>query len=411
MLRCAVVVLCFAAVSGAGALETKKDDEKDESHFIHWDEGIHITAPGRRLTLKIGGSAQNDTTGYTRPEDIETELGSLEGGVQWRRIRLYLDGHFTDRLEFKFQYDFASGNPPNLKDAYLGLQNLPFPFMPLGVRAGRFRAPLSLEGYTGANDTTFLERGLITAFLPSRNTGILFQGASPKRVTPKQTIRWNIAFVQEEDDFGIDISRNASLTARFATAFRPNANLVHVGFDYSRRNADEDGTLRILERPEANLAPQFVDTGAFPAESLQNGMVEGAFVRGPLSFQGEHVRSFVKASDAGDPEFYAFYVFASYFLTGETRLYDSERGSFARPRPKSDFRGSSNGKGAMEIAFRFSRLDLTDAAIDGGELNDFTAAFNWYPTHETRVMFNAILARRKGYEPVGIFQVRLQVAF
>ena len=65
----------------------------------------------------------------------------------------------------------------------------------------------------------------------------------------------------------------------------------------------------------------------------------------------------------------------------------------------------------LEIAFRFSRSDLKDGTIDGGELNDFTAAFNWYPTHETRVIFNAILADRKGFETVGIFQVRLQVAF
>ena len=406
MLRLAVVVIWFAAVSAAGAQETTKDDEKDESGIVHWDEGIHITGPGHRLKIKVGGSAQNDTTGFGRTEDIETELGSLEGGVQWRRARLYLDGLFAEHFEFKLQYDFAAGNPPHLKDAYIGLRNLRFPFIPLDVRAGRFRAPLSLEGYTGANNTTFLERGLITTFLPSRNTGIMFHGDSLKH-----RIRWNVAFVQEEDDFGIDISRNAALTARFASAFRPKNHLLHVGFDYSRRNADADGTLRFLERPEAHLAPQFVDTGAFPAKSVQHGMVEGAFVRGPLSIQGEYVRAFVEATDADDPEFYALYVFVSYFITGETRPYNTERGSFVRPRPKNDFWGSSKGTGAFEIAFRFSRADLTDGAIDGGELNDFAATFNWYPTHETRVMFNAILADRKGYKTVGIFQVRLQVAF
>jgi phosphate-selective porin OprO/OprP len=406
MLRCAFVVVCITAVSASGAQDTKKDDTKDKPTVVHWDEGVHITGPGERLKIKIGGSVQNDTTGFARTEDIETELGSLDGGVQWRRARLYLDGLFAEHFEFKFQYDFASRSPPHLKDAYVGLRNLPLPVIPLDVRAGRFRAPLSLEGYTAANNTTFLERGLISAFLPSRNTGIMFHGDSPQH-----RIRWNVAFVQEEDDFGIDISRNASLTARFASAFKPKNHLLHVGFDYSRRNADEDGTLRFLERPEAHLAPQFVDTGAFAAESVQNGMLEGAFVRGPLSIQGEYARAFVKAEDVGNPEFYAFYVFVSYFLTGETRPYNTDRGSFGRPRPKHDFRGSSKGTGALEIAFRFSRADLKDGAIDGGELNDFTAAFNWYPTHETRVMFNAILANRKGYEAVGIFQVRLQVAF
>ncbi len=62
-----------------------------------------------------------------------------------------------ERIEFKFQYDFASGNPPNLKDAFIGLRGLDLPFLP-------------------------------------------------------------------RDD------------------------LIHVGADYTRRNAEKDGTLRFLER-------------------------------------------------------------------------------------------------------------------------------------------------------------------
>ena len=140
-------------------------------------------------------------------------------------------------------------------------------------------------------------------------------------------------------------------------------------------------------------------------------MVEAAFVRGPFSLQGEFVQTFMDAPEVGNPRFHGFYVFASYFFTGESRPYNVDRGSFGRPRPKTEYRDSPGALGAFELAFRWSRLDLTDKDVDGGELTDFTVGLNWYATHATRIMFNGIVATRKGFKPVGIFQVRLQLAF
>jgi phosphate-selective porin OprO/OprP len=117
------------------------------------------------------------------------------------------------------------------------------------------------------------------------------------------------------------------------------------------------------------------------------------------------------APEVGDPMFYAFYVFGSYFLTGETRRYDSVNGAIRRVRPKREFRDGTGGKGAFEIAFRFSRIDLDDQAIAGGRLNDITAGFNWYATRNYRTLFNVIRAKRSDVDPVWIFQIRLQVAF
>jgi phosphate-selective porin OprO/OprP len=65
----------------------------------------------------------------------------------------------------------------------------------------------------------------------------------------------------------------------------------------------------------------------------------------------------------------------------------------------------------MEPAFRFSRIDLSDGAIEGGILDDWSVGFNWYPTYHTKFMLNGILARIRSAEPVGIVQMRLQVAF
>ena len=93
------------------------------------------------------------------------------------------------------------------------------------------------------------------------------------------------------------------------------------------------------------------------------------------------------------------------------RQYRHNLGTIRRIRPKRELRDGSGGLGAFEIALRFSRIDLNDQDITGGTLNDLSFAFNWYPTYPTRVSFNAIRASREAWEPVWIFQARLQLAY
>ena len=67
--------------------------------------------------------------------------------------------------------------------------------------------------------------------------------------------------------------------------------------------------------------------------------------------------------------------------------------------------------GAFEVAYRFSRIDLNNAEITGGTLNDSSFAVNWYPTRPIRIAFNVVRASRETWEPVWILQGRLQLAY
>jgi phosphate-selective porin OprO/OprP len=169
--------------------------------------------------------------------------------------------------------------------------------------------------------------------------------------------------------------------------------------------------VNFAERPESHIAPVFVDTGPIEAERVDTGLVEGAFLQGPFSLQAEYVVARVKRPDDQRPVFYAFYVAGSYALTGEMREYRHDLGTIRRVRPKRELRDGSGGLGAFEIAFRFSRIDLDDKDITGGALNDLSFAFNWYPTYPTRVSFNMIHSKRETWDPVWIFQARLQIAY
>ena len=174
------------------------------------------------------------------------------------------------------------------------------------------------------------------------------------------------------------------------------------------RPADE--AIRFLERPESHLAPIFVDTGDIDATDSRTFIVEAAMVRGPFSLQTEFATTYVTATET-DLRFKTFYAYATYFLTGESRRYDSRRASFGAVRPRQTFTDFTDSYGAVEIAFRYSHLDLDDKEINGGILNDCTTAVNWYPNNNARVMANLIRAQRSGVDGIWIFEIRLQWAY
>jgi phosphate-selective porin OprO/OprP len=74
------------------------------------------------------------------------------------------------------------------------------------------------------------------------------------------------------------------------------------------------------------------------------------------------------------------------------------------------------GWGAFELGFRYSRLDLTDSDIKGGEQDDVTVGLNWYLNPAVRIMLNYVYADLDDRDNVpdgntSILQSRFQVAF
>lgn len=381
----------------------KSQDQESKRRGFYWDRGLKLAGLLGDLEMKFGTEAQYDIVGFIDQQNIEEIVGEFDGGGEWRRARLKADGTFLKHFDFKFTYDLASTSPPQLVDASFGFNKLPL--VPLKLLIGRFQAPLGLDGSTGSADVTFLERStLTTAFLPPRNTGLLVWDNAPTH-----RIRYGIAVIEPSDEFGARDRENLGWSGRFTSVLGHREGRVqgHNGVSFYRRNVGD--TLRIKSRPESHLAPPFVDTGEFTAESVHTGVLEGALQSGPTSIQAEFAYTWVGSSEEENPEFWAFYVMGSHFLTGESRPYIESKGAFGRPTPKRELRDGSGGLGAFEIALRFSHLDLTDKNIQGGILDNVAGAFNWYPTYYSRVMSNVIWSQREGAEAVWIFQIRLQL--
>ena len=64
----------------------------------------------------------------------------------------------------------------------------------------------------------------------------------------------------------------------------------------------------------------------------------------------------------------------------------------------------------MEVACRYSTLDLNDAAVRGGQERNITAGINWYLRHKIRIMANYIRTSVKDRAVPAIDEGRANIA-
>jgi len=115
-----------------------------------------------------------------------------------------------------------------------------------------------------------------------------------------------------------------------------------------------------------------------------------ATTSGSFHAQSELIHAVVNRSVGSTVGFSGVSAQAGYILTGEHRPYNAKAGVLGRVVPSSDF--EQCGRGAWEIAGRWSLLDLSDADIRGGRLNTTTLGLNWYVNKFTKFQLNYIHA-------------------
>jgi len=280
------------------------------------------------------------------------------------------------------------------------------------LKVGHFKEPFSLDMLTSSNDITFMERGAPTVFKKQRNSGVQFSNSVLKgRAT------WAIGLFQNADKSGKAFGEGDgySLTGRVtALPFYDKAanKLLHLGFAYSNRNPP-GRTYSVKVKPESHAATAYLNTGNISGVTSRTMFgFEMALVLNSLSFQGEYIQTNVLSSGL-QPKFNGYYLEVGYFLTGEHKHYSTKSGIFKRVSPKRNFdpKGEQKGFGAVEVAVRYSSVDLNDKSIFGGVMDDVTFGLNWHLNPATRFSFNYIAANVREKGKSNIFQTRFQVAF
>jgi len=394
--------------------------EDPHTFRAYWKDGLRMETRDKEFQMQIFGRIFNDWTWHSADESTENAIrhglgadNAFEDGTEFRATRMGISGEIYERVLFKGEWDWVDGNS-TFKDVYVGVTKIPY----LGqITVGHQKEPFGLEELTSTRYITFMERAPV--FAPERNTGIEIRNNAFE-----EHMQWQVAAHRETDDFGDSGDGNNTtvsddgeyvFTGRITGTpwyEEEGRELLHLGLSASRRSPHEDEQ-RYRFRPPIHQTTRFIDTATtdrFDFDVIYDKIylfgTEGALVYGPFSMQGEWAlahndrknrENFNLPGNQGEPDddvdFRAWYVYASYFLTGENRTYKTANGVFDKIKPKDNLYDKKTGwgLGAWELGLRYSDVDLEDASVIGGEMDDITVGINWYLNPNARVMFNYVL--------------------
>ena len=261
--------------------------------------------------------------------------------------------------------------------------DIPF-YQDTTLSVGKQKEPISMERLISMVNLPMQERSAVSdALMPSRKVGMVLSGTGLER-----RATWAGGVFNPWLDTGESIGDTSSQIVGRGTllpvlSFNENS-LIHLGAGFRYSNAKSG--IQYNSEPEFNQSTNFVDTGFLFSESTMLYDLEAAWRYGPLLIGGEYVINQVDDPVAGDPVFTGYHVTANYVLTGEMRPYNKRSGLF-RPVPVSKPVGSG-GWGAVEVAARFSNLDLTDEGVTGGDMDIYSLGCNWWLSTATSFGIN-----------------------
>ena len=399
------------------------DPDSIEGEVYFWDRAFHIdfahsnlhiskkrgleyTRDNSEFYLRIGGRIFIDFVTYN--EDMN-DLG--DDGVGIRNFTIEMNGRFNKQWLYRLSWGgFTSGGSFDgggvfLDDAYVSYNG----FKKIALILGQHKEPFSLEQLSSSLVQTFLERGLPNALVTGTNLGASFS-------TYRSWWGLTAGIFAEDLSNGSDLSdQGYGLTGRIH--FNPGHRedrVYHLGSSVSFRDVSDTDSFFYRRRPESGLTDvRYVDTGdIFNPEQVYRYNFEAAVTAGPFSVQGEYIGSRnTRETGFGELDFYGWYVFASWFPTGGSRNYFPSEGIFGYPEIKSKY-------GEVELAVRYSMLDLTDGPIRGGTEKNISLGVNWYLSRHMRLMANYIFVNNdtfanadrtvKGNDDPRILQFRFQ---
>ena len=351
--------------------------------------------------IGIAGKYQFDLDRFSN------DAGQLKNAQTNRRKELGVYVKKKGVYDATVVYDYQA---KNWLDAFVRVQSKALLGRDIGAfRAGYSKTLVGFEGNTGTGATTFLETALPTqAVYAGRRIGVDWALEQPHYVL-------NAGYYWAGDLQGDSDGHMAA--ARAAWVARNQADdVVHLGLSASRetpqgsidgRDRYQPPAARLRARPEASLTMvRLVDTGVLGhVDYLDRRGFEGLWIAGPVSLQGEYLDAKIKRQ-SGRTAVHGrgYYAFATWTLTGESRSYSKGYAGDVKPQGRY---------GAVELALRYSTLDLNDSVLGGTEHN-WTFGANWYLNRYLKLQANyvhAVSRRRDARVSPNVVQVRAQIAF
>ena len=309
----------------------------------------------------------------------DDRLGNGGSESEFRRTRYEAEGGVGNNWEYNLTIDVDEGDA-EIQTGFITYKGFSF----ADVLLGRFKVPFGLEELISSKWTTSIERSPITDF------GFLTRQPSFQLALYGHTenLFWG-ASISDEDNEDDDGQDTYSLAGRVGSHISVGINsFIHLAASYALRDFGDSGALDFSSNLAVHTAEEITVAGGteFGVDDADQFGLEAVGVFGPLILQGEYRGVEFDENDglanASDVDVDGYYVQASYFLTGDSRVYKSDIGAFDKVNPKK-------ATGAWEIFAKYedSEVDV-DIAGDEAEYSIFTLGVNWYANSNVKLSLN-----------------------
>jgi phosphate-selective porin OprO/OprP len=322
--------------------------------------GFTIKSNDGNFLLKIGADLQVDNRAY-----YGQGASSGTDGMLLRRVRPTISGTVYKYVDYFFRPDFGQGTTV-IYDAYLELKY----FSRAKVRVGKFKPPVGLERLQSDDDTSFVERGLPTLLVPSRDIGYQISGdLLPSKVNYAVGV---FNGVPDNSLTDASVSSHRDYNARlFLTPFNGTSlkALSGLGFGSGVDGGGVDG----------EPLPSYKTFGQVTFFSFASGVAEAGhrtrltpqsyYYVGPFGILSEYTlteEGLKKGLVQRDFAYRAWQVQVSYILTGEKK-------GFTSPTPKKSFDPLHGGWGAVELAARTGEFSAEHGIFNLGFASTLTS--------------------------------------
>lgn len=355
-----------------------------------YDDGFRLRTNDGSTDLRLAWSAQLDA----RVPFGESVLAS---SFDIRRARLDFIATVSKRLFMRI--GLAAEDTPYIRNAFADFEVDDL----LHVRVGQMKVPFSTEWATFDNQVNFLERAYSQPIHPFLDRGVLLWGKLPGSV-----LVWNAgvfagAGVDADAPRG-DVDGGKQLAFRlFAQPFR-NADARAVrGFYFVTQGTWEEASVATKRFEERGTTTPLYESNVLRWKGPDDATLEGKvriggelhYLLGPLAVSGETatLRWTQLAGTSGAIR--ADSIWASVFLTGESKILDNF--GWRQPNPRRPVFGgdpATNGAGAVELLARASTTQVDPSLFSLYEgarrMNELTFGISWTLAYAARLQLNVV---------------------
>jgi phosphate-selective porin OprO/OprP len=353
-------------------------------------DGFSIRSTDGKFAVRLKGLVQADGRFFLSDSAVP-----VTNTFFIRRARPILEATVGKYLEFRVQPDFGQGTTV-LFDAYTDVKIAPA----FAVRAGKFKPAVDLERYQSASDIVFAERALPTNLAPNRDVGLQLSGD-----IGSGAFTWQAGVFNGVPDLGNgdgDVSDAKDFAGRvffqpFKTGTLGGLGVGVAGTTGLERGSAAAPALAGYRTPGQQTWFRYAGSTTIPANNV---FADGRRARlapqaylytGPLGLHAEYIQSWQAVSRAGAAtvklKHTAWQTTGSFFLTGE-------KNSFKSAAPKKAFDPKAGTFGALELAARYSELDIDDAtfptfasaASTPSKAKAWAVGVNWYLARAIKVV-------------------------